>query len=293
MRLVLTDLDDTLVPLGSPCVPERARKAWRAAQAAGICVGPVTGRLPSDMTWLFGDDVELCATGAFANGQIVMVDGRVVFDVAIPTHTIERLQEAADATQGKAYLALYDPWDVCATAYITRDASVLASCPPPTYGEITRVLSQVADFAPTASNPAHGYVKANIQCACPVEELDALRCELEAAVPEVDLVFPGNNIPVIDVVPQHWDKGQAACKLAKELNIAIDDVLVFGDSDNDISLFKAIPASVAVAGASPGVAALARWQIGTCADGAVADALFELAQSAREGTCPSFMGGAQ
>ena len=96
IRLALTDLDDTLIPFGSPCASEQSRAAIHATLDAGVRFGPVTGRLPVDMRWMFGDDEPCYATGAFANGQVVRVDGRTVKEVVIPASELSRVQEVLD-----------------------------------------------------------------------------------------------------------------------------------------------------------------------------------------------------
>ena len=49
IKLILTDLDDTLIPVGAPCASARARKAIHALLDHGIHFGPVSGRIPSAM----------------------------------------------------------------------------------------------------------------------------------------------------------------------------------------------------------------------------------------------------
>jgi hydroxymethylpyrimidine pyrophosphatase-like HAD family hydrolase len=54
-------------------------------------------------------------------------------------------------------------------------------------------------------------------------------------------------------------------------------------------MIEAVPNSVAVSNASPEVARAARWHIGSSADDAVADALFQIAEAAETGELPAFM----
>jgi hydroxymethylpyrimidine pyrophosphatase-like HAD family hydrolase len=54
-------------------------------------------------------------------------------------------------------------------------------------------------------------------------------------------------------------------------------------------MLEAVPNSVAVANASEQISAGTRWHIGASADDAVADALFDIAGAAAEGSMPSFM----
>ena len=78
-------------------------------------------------------------------------------------------------------------------------------------------------------------------------------------------------------MPSGWNKGAAVLWLADYLGVASQDVFVFGDAENDLSMLRAVENSVAVANATPEAAAAARWHIGACEDFAVADAVEALA----------------
>ena len=77
--------------------------------------------------------------------------------------------------------------------------------------------------------------------------------------------------------------------LMDELGITSDEVVMFGDADNDLAILQAVENSVVVAGATPAAKAAAKWHIGACEDEAVAEALEGIARAAREGGAPAFM----
>ena len=52
IRLALTDLDNTLIPLGAPHASARAIRAVHAMLDAGLWFGPVSGRVPAAMRWM-------------------------------------------------------------------------------------------------------------------------------------------------------------------------------------------------------------------------------------------------
>ena len=79
-------------------------------------------------------------------------------------------------------------------------------------------------------------------------------------------------------MPAGWNKGAAALYLRDYLGVAPEDVFVFGDAENDLTMLTAVENSVAVANATPAAAAAARWHIGACEDLAVADAISALAR---------------
>lgn len=292
IKLALTDLDDTLIPFGSSCVSTRSRAAIHAALDAGVRCGPVTGRLPADMTWMFAGDDACYATGAFANGQIVCIDGNVIKETTISAALLARVERVLDE-HGGGFLCLYDPWELGKIAYVTNEPERLRKNPPPTYGDITWTVGKVWDF-PTqycdSAGPA--YVKANIQTTCSAPERSMLAEYLRDEIPDLDFVLPSAKAAVIDIVPFGWNKGSAVYTLAGALGLLPEEIAVFGDSENDLAMIEAVKNSIAVANASAAVNSHARWHIGLCNDGAVDDALFDIASCALKGEMPTFMADA-
>lgn len=90
-------------------------------------------------------------------------------------------------------------------------------------------------------------------------------------------------------MPAGVNKGSSLGALLDELGISSDEVVFFGDAENDLQIMEKVENSVAVANATPAAAAAARWHIGSSADDSVAAALEDIACSAREGRLPSFM----
>ena len=77
--------------------------------------------------------------------------------------------------------------------------------------------------------------------------------------------------------------------LLDAMGISQDEVVFFGDAENDLALMGALRNSVAVANATPAAAAAARYHIGRCDEDSVAAALEEIACATREGRTPRFM----
>lgn len=290
IELALTDLDDTLIEFGTSCATQRSRDAIHAVLDEGLRFGPVTGRLPVDMTWMFDGDEACYATGAFSNGQVVSVDGKVERVVTIDHALLEAAECVLDATGGEGYLALYHPWKLGEIAYVTTRPDNLLANPPETYGSITQIVPAVTDFPASNDDPENpGYVKANIQCCCSRDQMVRLRDRLREEVPGLDFVFPSAVAPVIDILPSGWGKGDGVRTLLDLLGLSLDEVVAFGDSENDLAMLEAVTNSVAVANASEQVSRIAAWHIGPCSDGAVDDALLDIARAHREARLPSFM----
>lgn len=281
IKLVLTDLDDTLIKNGLPCATDHALAGIHAMLDAGLHFGPVSGRIPSDLGWMFNDDAACYATGAPVNGQMVYVDGELVHVETLDGGELNRLAELVSHIPD-ACLALYDldtSSEEGSGYFVSPDSDHAAGCME-LFPHFKRSVRRLAD--PT-------YVKANVWCAGSRAHVTEVRDMLREEFPGMDFVFPGPTAPIIDISPGGWSKGSAVCFLAKTLGISLKEVAVFGDSENDLSMIQAVPNSVAMSNASKEIADAARWHIGSSADDAVADALFQIAEAADTGGMPAFM----
>mgnify|MGYP002223894585 CR=1 FL=1 len=91
IKLVLTDMDDTLIPAGHDGASDYAIEGIHAMQAAGLHFGPVSGRQPSAMGWMFKNRSECYSTGAFCNGQCLhppSCDILIVASISVSFHKI-------------------------------------------------------------------------------------------------------------------------------------------------------------------------------------------------------------
>lgn len=283
IKLALTDLDNTLIPMGAPHASMRAIAAIHAMLDAGLHFGPVSGRVPAAMRWMFGGDSACSQTGAFVNGQLVYVDGNLVHQEVLDGQYLAQIGAWIRSCEGCA-LVVYDLDDLSETTdgtsyYLGATEEELARHQA-TFGRHPHVLDHL-------DNPT--YIKANLRCDIPWNQMIVLRDELRKRFPACDFVFPTRHGPFIDILPHGWSKGHAVEVLADHLGISLDEIAVFGDSENDVSMLQAVPHSVAVRNASPEAMAAANYRIGLSADDAVADALFALAEAAKTGELPAFL----
>lgn len=281
IKLVLTDLDDTLIKNGLPRATDHALAGIHAMLDAGLRFGPVSGRIPSDLGWMFGDDAACYATGAPVNGQMVYVDGELVHVETLDGAELNRLAEVL-LDVPDACLALYD-----LTTSSEEGSGYFVSPNDKQAQDCMRLFPHFRRSVRSLGEPT--YVKANVWCAGDRAHITRVRDMLREEFSSMDFVFPSPTAPIIDISPAGWSKGTAVRYLARELGLSLDEVAVFGDSENDLSMIEAVPNSVAVSNASPEVAHAARWHIGASADDAVADALFQIADAARTQQMPPFM----
>lgn len=284
IKLVLTDLDNTLIPhkpgedFRAARLSDEGLASIRALVEAGVHFGPVTGRPPSSMAETFRNESWTYSTGAYANGQLVCVDGEVVHREWTPAEPLQRVSDILDEWPD-GFLVFFDMegggpnWGV-SRKY--RSSQVEESG----FLRVARVMPTVE--APTLKVIVRLHGSQDTARLC-----DLLRSE----VPELDFVLPSPEGVVIDITPKGYGKGSAVRIMAESLGIGLDEVAVFGDADNDISMLRAVTNSVAVANASPEAAAIARWHIGDALDESVAHAMAEIAAATARGEMPAFMRG--
>lgn len=260
-RLILTDIDGTVLPRGDREVSPRTVSAIHAALDAGIVVGPASGRGYSWIPGFFGGDAACCSTALATNGLQVYHEGEKVLERTLPREALERLRELVAATPRAGLLC----FDGATPLLVEGDVEDLVPSFP-AYAERCVRVSGVPDFAVVKANVFVGSGEAG--AAALVGRANEEICELD-----VDRALPAFS----NVMPRGWNKGSALRWLCERLGIGLDEVVVFGDADNDLTMFRAVPNSVAVAGATPQAAAEARWHVGRCEDDAVAAAVEALA----------------
>lgn len=263
IKLILTDIDGTILPYGKKVVPPRTIAAFHAALDAGIHVGPATGR---GYTWVppfFGNDQDCVSTCIATNGSEVFLDGKKIreshLDVAALREVAARLHEVDGAG-----LITFDGGTPLLCEGSVEDLALAF----PAYAQACRQLSHVPDTAPIKANLFFG--------SLPAAAYDELIVALHEAVPALDFDIPQPGFA--NVMPHGSNKATAIDVLAEALGIALDQVVVFGDNGNDVSMLSHVPHSVAVANASDEARDAARWHIGHCDDEAVAEAVEALAQ---------------
>ena len=273
IKLVLSDMDNTIVPLGAGRVTEHLRAAVHACLDAGVRFAPATGRDPDGLERFFCGDEACYASMLASNSKVIALDGRLVREVFIDTDDVCRICELLEPEPDVFCLFRVGDTDY---AYGSSDVD---------YGDLADIFGP--DVHVTQELPRGNVIALTVAHAISAERQQEVRALVEGACP--GLVCRAPALGVFDVMPCGWDKASGMQVLMDEMGITVDEVCVFGDSENDLPLLNACPNSVAVANAMPEAAAAARYHSGGCADDAVADALFDIAEAAKTGEMPAFM----
>ena len=261
VKLILTDIDGTIMPKGMKQVAPETVEAFHAAIDAGIAIGPASGRSSKQMVAFFGGDEACCATAVATNGLEVYHAGEKVCEKGPGRAELERTIEVLAGIPGSGLVCFNGSKPVVCAGSISDLAAVV-----PAYGEVAEQHDGLPDFP---------LVKVNAICNTDMEGTQAFCDRLNAEVDGLDFDVP--MLGFTNIMPAGWNKGSAVKTLCERMGIGLDEVVVFGDADNDLAMFSVVPNAVAVAGATPNAREQARWHIGRCEDNAVAEAIQALA----------------
>ncbi|OFK22691.1 HAD family hydrolase [Olsenella sp. HMSC062G07] len=264
VRLVLTDMDMTLLPFGQPA-SEKAMAAIHSLVGQGIFFGPASGRDWDSVLESFRGDPLCMRTALLSNGKKVYAHGALVSKTSMDRDSI--------VTMAKM---VYDLPGV----YISGRGDEGGFISGTTLDNLLRTEwgSRRADeICEPEGIPSWPIVTAGLHFEDGSEDIDNnfWADEIRAACPRLDLISPGSRM--FDCVPKGWSKATGLGILQDILHIDGDEVVCFGDSDNDYQLLQSVTHSVAVANANECVSAVARYHIGSCEQDSVGQALEDLA----------------
>lgn len=265
VRGVVLDVDGTTLSTRahpSPALVEAAH----AVQEAGLWLSFATGRPPA------GLDVVRPATrspGPYVvhNGAQVLVDGAPAQEWPLPVEAVRTLERWC-LDRG-----VYAEFAAGSGMLITdfREAA------RPSWDEVAEPDGLVGgvDLA------AVGSCKITIVAFEPelLPELLAVCATLDVHVdPSSAPIFPGTTI--LNVTAAGVNKGSAVAWAARRVGLRPDELLVVGDSENDLSMFDVAGTAVAMGQAPPHVQARAHLVTGTFDDDGCAAALHSCLQRA-------------
>ena len=192
-RLILSDMDNTILPKGEKTVSARTHEAFLKALSAGLPIGPSSGRARSWVPPMFSEDEACCATAVATNGLEVYLEGRCIHHEYFSHEALLGLLDVLGKHPGCGLLCFQD-----SRPYIVRGTKEELAQSFPAYAETADVRSTLPEGAITKVNVFQcGITRAETQ-----ELVDALNAEAEGF--DFDLAFPG----YLNAMPAGWNKGR-------------------------------------------------------------------------------------
>lgn len=227
--MIVLDLDGTLLGSSSR-VPQRNAAALIACHDRGIAVAYITGRAPRLAASMLADLPHDAV--AYYDGALIYAGERLLAARRIP------------ADQGRAL--------VCGVLTADPDALVTADCYPERY----------FNTPPRTARPGYFQSDFTDRPAADIERI-IIRSGQPGAilplVPETMAAYHSRSGGTVVIIHRDAGKETALMTIAGALGIEPARCLAFGDDANDLGLFAACGAAVAMANAIPELKAAARY----------------------------------
>lgn len=235
ISLVLADVDGALVTRDK-VLTDRAAKAVRALQAAGIHFAITSGRPPRGMTMLIAPlDLKTPIAG-FNGGVFVQPDMSV-----IESHTLDPAvaRQTVDLILGEKL----DVWVYTPDEWLIRN---------PDAPHVARETWTVKFDAKVVSEFTKEHLAHAVKIVGVSDDLDRVAACEKKAQDKLGLnASAARSQPYyLDVTHSQANKGTVVTTLSKTLNVSAEQIATLGDMPNDILMFRKSGFSIAMGNAS-------------------------------------------
>jgi Cof subfamily protein (haloacid dehalogenase superfamily) len=230
-KALALDLDGTLLT-SQESVSERNLRALEAARAAGLQIILASARW-YQLAERVARQVEAAPPVVACSGAQVrrLDDGRDLLDVRLPVEFTRALYAICDEERSISTVVLDE-------SVVVKMEKAPAQSMAPAEMRFTTSLAAEAD----AGTPRIALIQGT-------DAVERLRQELEPSWGEqVHFItsISGYGKPILTLTAMGAHKGKALAVACEDLGIGVEDVVAFGDSGNDLEMFKVAGASVAM-----------------------------------------------
>ncbi len=241
IKLIASDLDGTLIPEGTQEIEEGFMEVLEEILDRGYLFYAASGRQYANMYRMFeryaGRMGFVCENGALAMEQgeqqyILEIPREKAMEIA---EDILKIQEADLCLSGvrACYICPRTEWFREELLHVVKNDCV-----------IFREFSEIQDQIIKISMYVYDFVK----------NIERIQTFFQKKYGDyADFVYGGNSW--LDMIPKGFGKGVALQTVMKQKGIVPEELMVFGDNQNDISMLKLTPNSYAMAHAKPDVQA--------------------------------------
>lgn len=250
IKLIALDLDGTLLT-NKKTIDEQTKQRLLTAQKQGIVIVIATGRDKGAIEFVY-KPLQLEHLG---NNFVAGVNGQIIYDFHKKEYFVDRVLGEQDAKRINACAKKYNFECICCCGYdnydyISRRLKAVKKLrslffgKPMDYGfnEGKRRFIPIHDANYTITQDVNKCVL--IQSAAYFKKnLAMLRNELF----DYELLSVGPAW--IEVMPKGVSKGTALLRIGKELGISTDEMMAFGDAENDMEMIRTVKYGIAMGNA--------------------------------------------
>ena len=244
-RLIAMDLDGTLNNDEKRITP-RTRDALMAAQAAGIRLALASAR-PSPGLYKERDALRMQehrgVLMSYNGGRIVdAATGETLFETSMP------MEAAREVLRALEKLPVTPILDDGKQFYVTDRRGYKVDYECRNNGMICDEVANLADFL--------HFAPVKILMSVDPAQIAEVQKRIAALLPD-DLTVVQTAAFYLEVIPRAINKGQGILDICRALQMQPEEVVAFGDAENDIPMLRAAGVGVAMGNADPAVKAAA------------------------------------
>jgi len=263
-KLIAMDLDGTLTNDEKRITP-RTLSALMHAQQQGVRLALASAR-PAPGLHKIRDILRMQDYGgilmSYNGGRIVSAaDGSVLFE------TTMGIEQARQALRRLEELPVTPILDDGVQFYVTDRAAYKVAYECWNNGMTCSEVDNLADFL--------SFAPVKILMSVQPERLKEVQARIAAFLPD-DLTVVQTAAFYLEIIPRRINKGQGIIDICRALNLRAEDVIAFGDAENDIPMLRTAGVGVAMGNASDAVLASADRVTLTNNEDGIAAALEEL-----------------
>lgn len=266
IRLIVSDVDGTLVPEGSNELKPEFFSVIRQLKEQGIYFAVASGRHKSSIKKLF-DPVKEDIFYITNNGAYLGTLDKCLYVSSLQENVYQKLFEDFNQIQNTAYLA--ESIDHAYTA--SKDSEFIRL--------LTEDYNYNLTFKDSMKNFPDDIIKLSLYHPVDVKSIDEKLLKIWNNFSKCSI----SGLHWIDFMNQNTNKGIALIRLQEILGITIQETAAFGDQRNDIEMLKQAYFSFATQGADCTVKNAARFTCDACEDDGVLKMLRRLLPTAYKG----------
>jgi Cof subfamily protein (haloacid dehalogenase superfamily) len=269
VRMIVVDIDGTLLPSPGSAVSERTCRALRDTEGAGIEIVIATGRRQAYAMPLI-DPIGLNPQTVFitSNGAVTRTMAGLRIDrFLLPVQTARALCPVLRPFGATVFTFDHDgPGELVIESFdaLQTRVSMWVEANRPWIREV-QPLERAFD---AGEPPVQGMV-----CGA-VAEMRRAEAWLAASelAPSIEMhrtEYPARDLSILDILPPGCSKGAALRRLAEQRGLVPGQIIAIGDNWNDLEMLEVAGHAVVVANGAPDLVALARqrgWQIAPAND---------------------------
>lgn len=272
IKAVFFDIDGTLLTDGKR-VQRSTEQAIRELKKDGILVGLATGRGPA-FAAPFMENYGLDFAVTY-NGQYVMTRDEVIYANPLPKTVLFALMQYAKSRRIDLSFGMASGLMGSGLIHMGTQtkAQILATLLPKSW---SRTLERVFKHGVRTLKPQN-YDKLKSLLTEPVYQVVmVVSREKGQALAEsfANLTVTRSSAYSADVISKNQSKLRGICRLAEHFGFELEEVMAFGDSDNDREMLSNVGIGVAMGNASQDLAGLAKYQTTNNNRDGIAQALF-------------------